>query len=150
MNTTRALLSLSALLLPLTAGVAVAQDAALLDPIVCNSATCEGTERADPGNDSMNEMFDDDLLLGGTGDDLLRDGSPDDKDRLFGGSGKDDCTGDQSDRFVNCEKITRPDRRVAVVTDRVVLPGPPWPESGLLRSAVRGDQPADGKWGRVR
>ena len=80
-----------------------------------------------PGNDSMNGIFDDDLLLGGTGDDLLRDASPDDKDRMFGGPGKDtldardgggddlvdggpgkdDCSGDQGDRFVNCERVQR-------------------------------------------
>ena len=88
-----------------------------------------GNDRIDggPGNDSMNGIFDDDLLIGGTGDDLLRDGSPDDKDRLYGGWGKDvlnaqdggnddlidggpgrdDCTGDRSVTFVNCESITR-------------------------------------------
>ncbi len=80
-----------------------------------------------PGNDSMNGIANNDLLLGGTGDDLLRDGSPNDKDRLFGGRGKDtldardgvgsdlidggpgrdDCSGDRDDRFVNCERITR-------------------------------------------
>ena len=211
------LLSAAALLLPLTAGAAAAQNAdrtALLDPIACNTDTCEGTEQADtivagnsanrvigrggdddieldaafpsgspdvglggegrdcidggagadvmiggpgddnrpceftafvdpegaltggpgndrieggPGNDSMNGIFDDDLLLGGTGDDLLKDTSPDDKDRLHGGwgkdrldardgdgddlidggPGKDHCTGDKSDRFVGCEGVTR-------------------------------------------
>jgi Ca2+-binding RTX toxin-like protein len=80
-----------------------------------------------PGNDSMNGIFDDDVLNGGPGDDFLRDGSPDDEDRRFGrwgkdtqyardgvgadlidgGPGKDDCSGDAVDTFVNCEKITR-------------------------------------------
>ncbi len=79
------------------------------------------------GDDSMNGIFDDDTLIGGTGNDLLRDGSTQDKDRLFGGwgtdtldardgdggdlidggPGRDDCSGDSSDRFVNCERITR-------------------------------------------
>ena len=88
-----------------------------------------GNDRIDggPGNDSMNGIFDDDILIGGTGDDLLRDGSPMDKDRLFGGPGKDtleatdgdgndvvdggpgvdDCAGDSTDRFVNCERVRR-------------------------------------------
>ncbi len=80
-----------------------------------------------PGNDSMNGIFDDDTLFGGTGDDFLRDTSFRDEDRLFGGPGtdtldardgdggdlidgglgRDDCSGDASDRFVNCERITR-------------------------------------------
>ncbi len=80
-----------------------------------------------PGDDSMNGIFDDDTLLGGTGNDFLRDTSPSDEDRLFGGpgsdtldardgggddlvdggSGSDDCSGDQGDRFVNCERIQR-------------------------------------------
>ena len=80
-----------------------------------------------PGNDSMNGIFDDDTLLGGTGDDLLKDTSPLDKDRMFGdqgkdtldardgdgndlidgGAGVDDCSGDATDRFVNCERIRR-------------------------------------------
>ena len=75
----------------------------------------------------MNGIFDDDVLLGGTGDDLLRDGSADDRDRLFGGrgtdtldardggsddlvdggAGEDDCSGDRDDTFVNCERVTR-------------------------------------------
>ena len=88
-----------------------------------------GNDRIDggPGNDSMNGIFDDDTLIGGTGDDLLRDGSPQDRDRLYGGPGKDtleatdgdagdlldggpgndDCSGDKGDRFVNCERIQR-------------------------------------------
>ncbi len=38
----------------------------------------------------MNGIFDDDTLLGGTGDDSLRDGSPEDPNRpLFGGWGTD-------------------------------------------------------------
>ncbi len=80
-----------------------------------------------PGDDSMNGIFDNDTLFGGPGDDLLRDPSPLDKDRLFGGEGRDtldatdvdgndlvdggpgddDCTGDQNDTFVNCERIKR-------------------------------------------
>lgn len=80
-----------------------------------------------PGADSMNGIFDDDTLFGGTGNDLLRDTSPGDKDRLFGeqgddtldardgdgddlvdgGAGDDSCSGDASDRFVNCERIQR-------------------------------------------
>ncbi len=80
-----------------------------------------------PGNDSMNGIFNDDTLLGGTGDDLLRDSSPQDRDRLFGGRGTDtldardrdgndlidggpgddDCSGDANDTFVNCERVTR-------------------------------------------
>jgi Ca2+-binding RTX toxin-like protein len=81
-----------------------------------------------PGNDSMNGIFDDDTLFGGPGDDLLRDTSVGDKDRLYGGDGndtldardgdgndlidgspgKDDCSGDPTDTFVNCESITLP------------------------------------------
>ena len=80
-----------------------------------------------PGNDSLNGIFDDDVLVGGTGDDLLRDASPMDTDRLFGGRGNDtldardadsgdlvdggpgddDCSGDQDDTFVSCERVTR-------------------------------------------
>lgn len=80
-----------------------------------------------PGDDTMNGIFDDDTLLGGTGNDLLRDPSPLDQDRLFGGPGRDtldatdgggddlidggpgsdDCSGDEGDRFVNCERIQR-------------------------------------------
>ncbi len=76
----------------------------------------------------MNGIFDDDTLLGGTGNDLLRDGSPEDKERLFGGWGRDtldardgdgndrvnggpvrdDCSGDRNDRFVNCERGPAP------------------------------------------
>ena len=79
------------------------------------------------GNDTMNGIFDNDTLFGGAGDDLLRDTSTGDRDRLFGGHGddvldardgigsdlvdggpgKDDCSGDTDDRFVNCERITR-------------------------------------------
>jgi hypothetical protein len=80
-----------------------------------------------PGNDSMNGISDDDVLIGGSGDDLLRDTSPLDADRLFGGRGADtldardgdgddlidggpgvdDCSGDRTDTFVNCERVTR-------------------------------------------
>jgi Ca2+-binding RTX toxin-like protein len=88
-----------------------------------------GNDRIDggPGNDSMNGIFDDDTLIGGTGNDLLEDASPSDNDRLFGGQGSDrldardgdshdlldggagidDCSGDMKDRFVNCENIHR-------------------------------------------
>jgi Ca2+-binding RTX toxin-like protein len=79
-----------------------------------------------PGDDSMNGIFDDDLLLGGTGNDLLRDTSPRDSDRLHGGPdrdtlnardgdgndlidgghGDDECTGDPDDEFVNCERVS--------------------------------------------
>jgi hypothetical protein len=75
----------------------------------------------------MNGIFDDDVLIGGSGDDVLRDASPDDSDRMFGGTGadlldatdgdaddlvdggpgEDDCSGDADDTFVNCEKITK-------------------------------------------
>ncbi len=80
-----------------------------------------------PGDDSMNGIFDNDTLLGGTGNDFLRDTSPRDSDRLFGGPGRDtldardgdgndfvhggfgsdDCSGDQNDQFVNCERVQR-------------------------------------------
>jgi Ca2+-binding RTX toxin-like protein len=75
----------------------------------------------------MNGIFDNDTLLGGPGNDLLRDPSPLDQDSLFGGPdrdtldardgdgndlvdggpGSDDCSGDQNDRFVDCERIQR-------------------------------------------
>lgn len=86
-----------------------------------------GDDRIDggAGNDTMDGIFDDDTLLGGPGDDLLQDPTPADKDRLFGGlgndrlegrdgggddlidggPGRDDCIGDPTDRFVNCERI---------------------------------------------
>ncbi len=94
----------------------------------------------------MNGMFDNDTLLGGTGDDLLRDGSPQDKDRLFGGPGRDtldardgdgnhlvnggagsdDCSGDRNDRFVNCSESSafdyRSQRWQARLAEPVVTP----------------------------
>lgn len=101
---------------------------AFVDPLAALTGG-PGNDRIEggPGNDSMNGIFDDDTLLGGDGEDLLRDASPLDADRLFGGGGtdtldardgdgkdlvdggpgRDDCTGDAADVFQGCERIHR-------------------------------------------
>lgn len=102
------LLSLAALLLPLTAGAAVAQNAAQApapEPIVCNSATCEGSERADTivAGNSANRVIgkagDDDIEL----DAAFPSGSPDvglggeGRDCIDGGAGGDLMIGGPGD-----------------------------------------------------
>ncbi len=99
---------------------------AFVDPLAAlTGGPGDDTIDGGPGDDTMNGIFDDDTLLGGTGNDLLRDPSPLDKDRLFGGPGRDtldatdqdgddlvdggpgddDCSGDEGDQFVNCERV---------------------------------------------
>jgi Ca2+-binding RTX toxin-like protein len=85
-----------------------------------------GSRRPGQRHDERHHL-DDDVLVGGTGNDVLRDGSPMDADRLFGGRdddmldardgdsddvihggpGEDDCSGDADDTFVDCERITK-------------------------------------------
>ena len=101
---------------------------AFVDPLAALTGG-PGNDRIEggPGDDTMNGIFDDDILIGGTGNDLLRDPSPRDADRLYGedgrdtldardgdgrdfidgGHGSDDCSGDPTDHFVNCERIRR-------------------------------------------
>lgn len=79
-----------------------------------------------PGDDSMDGIGDDDKLSGNRGDDLIEDFMTNDEDRLFGnrgddtlnatdaddgdkvdgGPGRDDCSGDASDTFRNCERVS--------------------------------------------
>ncbi|MBW3639206.1 MAG: hypothetical protein KY451_05075 [Actinobacteria bacterium] len=101
---------------------------AFVDPLAALTGG-PGDDRIEggPGDDTMNGIFDDDTLLGGEGNDLLRDPSPLDTDLLDGGPGRDtldatdgdgndlvdggpgsdDCSGDLTDRFVNCERVQR-------------------------------------------